>query len=133
MQIDIHLQNNNDMKTKMITDPEMSMTSVLLADNVNSFEISNVTHQPSCRCPKDCNVFSYSPELSMAGLSLRVVEPYLIDGSVASQNVEAQEIANRVVGASLSDTITQMQNVLEAHSQIRCDSSSYNFYFYILF
>ena len=89
-----------------------------LSDYQNSTANSNFS---SCDCPEECNVFSYSPELSVSGLSIRSVQPYIVnaDLDVANHNLVAQEIASRVDETGFSQTIQQLQDLIESHSQIR--------------
>ena len=88
-----------------------------LSDAQNSSVTSNAS---LCPCPDECNVNSYSPELSIAGLSLSSVEPFLSQyGDVVWENTEAQEIDNRVDETIFPETVELLQSLSMLHSQIR--------------
>ena len=74
----------------------------------------------TCTCPEECDVVSYSPELSLSGLSISSVQPFLNNyENVYLQNAEAQEIENRIDATSFSQTIQQLQDLLISHTLIR--------------
>ena len=81
---------------------------------------NSTTNSSACNCPEECNVNSYSPELSLSGLSLLGVQEFLLaGGDVTTHNTDAQEVADRVDSAVFSQTVQLLQALTESHFQIR--------------